>query len=106
MFSGDEIPNEVIKAIQTEFDHQVMQRQVFANDVKRLFGEQSVDNLVALSEIFRQIAMNEDGALTAAYYDGICSSILTYVYELCPTCYSQHGPECLLDDISNDKEEG
>lgn len=91
------LPPEMAQAMQRQNDQVQMFQEAQQKSIEHLLDALDPEDLATLRMIFRDMVPDEKGRL-AAYYEGVCASMLRVKYDRCPGCGGDHdSAEHLLD---------
>lgn len=86
------IPEEVKRQMEEAHDRQRAETEAWHNEQNDFFDGMSKDQLVTLNRILRNMGEDLSGR-TAAFYEGIVQSLLTFKHKVCPSCGIDHAEE-------------
>lgn len=94
-------PEDIPEEVKAFLDRRVMETQDKDNRVKHFIEEQSLDSLVTLRFLLREM---QDSPMTAAFYEGVVAATLQHGYpDVCHVCGIVHEDEDFHPEGSEEK---
>lgn len=90
VFGGD--PEELMEKMREAHEQHKMVSEDFNNQLKSLFEDISIDNLVTLRTLFSGLTHLHPAALSGiiSYYEGMLVGILQFKHNVCASCGVNH----------------